>query len=146
MPLQKTNLGAPAKRCQIHKTPTPKFDPNKTHSISIEITFQHGSYSTNSPPTSRTLSHKNFHGELLLKRESDLWKNVYNTNMTKHCTINLNASYRIKFGIFKDDTRVFSKNMLDFLHHMYLLWHYFIKSSSRYYICCNVRELKNGVY
>ena len=34
MPLQKTNLGAPTKRCpvkteQIHRTPTPKCDPNK---------------------------------------------------------------------------------------------------------------------
>ena len=29
MPLQKTNLGAPTKRCQIHRTPTPKCDPQQ---------------------------------------------------------------------------------------------------------------------
>ena len=121
-------------------------DSNAKFRCSIEITLWHRSYSANLLLTSRTLSRKNFYGGLLLKRESDLWKNVYNTNMMKHCAINLNASYRTKFGIFKDDTYVFSKNMLDFLHHMYLLLHYFIKNSSRYYICCNVRELKNGVY
>ena len=73
MPLQKTNLGSRTIRCpedreQIHRTPTPKCDPTKLHSNSIEITLRHGNHSANSPLTS---SKKTQEGQLL-KRESYL--------------------------------------------------------------------------
>ena len=117
--------------------PRRSVTPTKLHSISIEITLRHGSYSGNLLLTSRTPSHKNFHGGLPLKRESYLWKKnihkyIYNTNMTKYCAINLSARYRLNFKYSRDDTYVFSNNMFDLLQHMHFHWHYFVKVSSRW--------------
>ena len=57
---------------------------------------------------------------------------IHNTNMMKYCAINLNERYRLSFKYSRDNTYVFSKNIIDFLQHMYLHWHYFIKNSSRW--------------
>ena len=77
MPLQKTNLGAPTKRClkirsKFTEHPRQSVTLTKLHNNSIEITLRLGSYLANSPLTSRKLSHKKFHGGLLLKKESYL--------------------------------------------------------------------------
>ena len=58
---------------------------------------------------------------------------IHNTNMMKHCAINLNERYRLSFKYSRDNTYVFSKKkIIDFIQHMYLHWHYLIKNSSRW--------------
>ena len=120
--------------------------PTEFYSNSVEITLRHGNHSANSP---LTFSKKTDEG-LLLKRESYLWKNIYiyiyiyihNTNMMKYCAINLNERYRFSFKYSRDNSYVFSRNIIDFLQHMYLHWHYFIKNSSRW----SLKMWKNWKY
>ena len=40
--------------------------------------------------------------------------------MMKYCAINLNERYRLSFKYSRDNTYVFSKNIIDFLQYMYL--------------------------
>ena len=81
-------------------------------------------------PEPRTLSHKKTHGGLLLKgfmkKDEYIYEYEYeyiyihNKNMTKYRAINLNAGYRLSLKYSRADTYVFSKNIFDFLQHMYL--------------------------
>ena len=58
--------------------------------------------------------------------------------MMLYCAINLNTRYWLGFKHSRDNKHVFRKKIIiikiiiDFIQHMYLHWHYFIKNSSRW--------------
>ena len=79
-------------------------------------------------------------------KENRIYERIYiyihNTNMMKYCAINLTERYRFSFKYSRDNAYVSSKNIIDFLQHMYLHWHYFIKNSSRW----SLKMWKNWKY
>ena len=61
-------------------------------------------------------------------------KNIYNMYNIKYDKILCNKSkckIQVQFKYSRDDTYIFSKQMFDFLQHMYLHSYYFKKNSSR---------------
>ena len=115
MPLQKANLGVPTKRCpgnmeQIHRTPTSKYKPSKA------VWQLYWNHTLTRKPLCKRTSSKKTYGGLPLKGESYLWIYIYiyNTNITKYSTINLNARYRLNFKHSRDDNTFLVKRMFHF--------------------------------